>query len=43
MVKGHGLVAVGKNVDAYKQPETETNALQVDEVNELLISVDAEI
>jgi HD-GYP domain-containing protein (c-di-GMP phosphodiesterase class II) len=43
MVKGHGLVAVGKNVDVYKQPEIESNAMQVEDVNELLISVDAEI
>ena len=43
MVKTHGLVAVGKNVDVYKQPEIETNAMQVDDVDELLISVDAEI
>ncbi len=40
---GPGLVAVGKNVDAETAADYATNVNVVDDVNELLIAVDAEI
>jgi putative nucleotidyltransferase with HDIG domain len=43
MATRHGLAAVGKNVGVGEEPEIETDAIQVEDVNELLIAVDAEI
>ena len=40
---GPGLVAVGRNVDAETAADYATNVNVVDDVNELLIAVDAEI
>jgi putative nucleotidyltransferase with HDIG domain len=43
MVKGHELVAVGRNVEPGGAPDIDTNAMPTEDVNELLIAVDAEI
>jgi putative nucleotidyltransferase with HDIG domain len=43
MADGQELGSVGSNVDAGTAPEIETNAMPAEDLNELLIAVDAEI
>jgi putative nucleotidyltransferase with HDIG domain len=43
MADAYGLDAVGKNVDAGKDAEIETGLMPLEDVNELLIAVDAQI
>jgi putative nucleotidyltransferase with HDIG domain len=43
MANRQGLVAVGKSVEARAVPEIDTNTILVDDVNELLVAVDAQI
>jgi putative nucleotidyltransferase with HDIG domain len=43
MVNAHELSAVGRNVEAVSEPEMDINAMPTEDVNELLIAVDAEI
>ena len=43
LAERHGLGAVGRNVDAASAPVIATNEMPAEDVNELLIAVDAEI